>query len=96
MNVDQQDHGDTTPEPMPRTEWEAHVARVTTEMREYTKKFVTPISRATDDKHGEPHGTGNYIELHAQKFLITNEHVARAIERHSLRAPSLRRIRHDN
>lgn len=53
-------------------------------MKEFTKKFVTPISKAIDHDHGEPWGTGNYVELNKQPALLTNEHVAVACRDHSL------------
>jgi hypothetical protein len=71
-------------QPMPKEEWDRHATRVTNEMKEFTKKFVTPISRAIDHDHGEPWGTGNYIELNKRPGLLTNEHVAVALKSNSL------------
>jgi hypothetical protein len=75
------------PTPAQRKQWEGLVAQVDQRMQEFTKPFVTPISRVvreTDGEHGELVGTGNYIELLSGKYLLTNEHVARAMERNSL------------
>jgi hypothetical protein len=41
-------------QPIPKEEWNKYVARVTNEMKEFTRKFVTPISKAIDHDHGEP------------------------------------------
>jgi hypothetical protein len=56
-------------------------------MKEYTRPFVTPVSRVVTDAegdYGELHGTGNYVQLSGRKYLLTNEHVAEAVERNSL------------
>jgi hypothetical protein len=56
-------------------------------MKAFTKPFVTPISRVIRDatgEHGELVGSGNYIEMHAEKYLLTNEHVARVMAQNSL------------
>ncbi|MBX3534571.1 MAG: hypothetical protein KF826_09485 [Xanthobacteraceae bacterium] len=70
--------------PMPKPEWDAHVKKVTEAMQNYTKKFVTPVSQVIEHDYGKLFGTGNYIELHGQHYLLTNEHVARGLERASL------------
>jgi hypothetical protein len=67
-----------------KPEWDAHLARVVKEMQEYTRKFVTPISRALDHDYGEHLATGNYVEIFGQKYLLTNAHVAEALRQHSL------------
>lgn len=76
--------GDPEGVPLPKAEWNAHVAQVTTAMQEYTKKFVTPISLAIEYDYGELLGTGNYVDLRGQKHLLTNEHVAKGVLLHSL------------
>lgn len=73
--------------PAQREHWNRLVAQVDEQMKEYTKPLVTPLSRALQDEHGEYgelHGTGNYIELLGQKHLLTNEHVAKELEQHSI------------
>jgi hypothetical protein len=75
------------PTPAQRKHWEGLAAQVNGLMKAYTKPFVTPISRVLrdeQDEHGQLVGTGNYIELLSEKHLLTNEHVARALEQHSL------------
>ena len=71
-------------QPIPKEEWDKDVARVTNEMKEFTKKSVTPISKAIDHDYGEPWGTGNYVEVNKQPALLTNEHVAAARKDYSL------------
>jgi hypothetical protein len=73
--------------PEQRDAWIKKVARVDDAMKEYTKPFVTPISRVMRDEkgeYGELHGTGNYVQFSGRKYLLTNEHVAEAVERNSL------------
>lgn len=73
--------------PEHRAAWENYVAVVDQAMKEYTKPFVTPISRVlkdADGEYGELHGTGNYVQFSGRKYLVTNEHVAEAMERSSL------------
>ena len=50
-----------------------------TRMIEYTKPFLTPISKSLSKSEGEHLGTGAYIELDDTNYLITNEHVAKYI-----------------
>lgn len=72
------------PSPIPKEEWDSYVAHVTQEMKEFTKPFVTPISKTIDNATGEAWGTGNYITLGQSPYLLTNEHVAEALKTHSL------------
>ena len=83
------DPGEEQPDvtPAQREEWERQVERVDHEMREYTKPFVTPISRVLKDETGEYgrlEGTGSYIQLSGRRFLLTNEHVVAALVGNSL------------
>ena len=72
------------PRPIPKEEWDSYVACVTQEMKEFTKPFVTPISKTIDKVTGEAWGTGNYIKLGQAPYLLTNEHVAEALKTHAL------------
>jgi hypothetical protein len=83
------DPGEHQPDvtPAQREEWERQVARVDAAMREYTKPFVTPISRVLNDEkgeHGKLEGTGTYVQFSGRRFLLTNEHVAEALGKHPL------------
>jgi len=46
--------------------------------------FVTPISGALVDGTAIHVGTGGYVEWHRNRLLLTNEHVAREVKKHSL------------
>jgi hypothetical protein len=75
------------PTPAQRKHWEDLAAQVNLRMQDFTKPFVTPISRVildADGEHGELEGTGNYVEMLAGKYLLTNEHVARKMAQGSL------------
>jgi hypothetical protein len=61
-----------------------YLARVTNEMKEFTKPFVTPLSKVIDHNYGELWGTGNYVELVEKANLLTNEHIARVLGDHSI------------
>jgi hypothetical protein len=76
--------GENEPAHIPKEQWDSCVARVTQEMKEFTKTFATPISKVIGHDYGEAWGTGNYIELRQQCYLLTNEHVARVLTENSL------------
>lgn len=46
--------------------------------------FLTPISGALGDGTALHVGTGGYVEWGRKRFLLTNEHVAREVAKHSL------------
>jgi hypothetical protein len=45
-------------------------------MLEFVKRFVTPLSLSHAHGRGQAHGTGNYVQLLGQTFILTNQHVA--------------------
>jgi len=49
---------------------------LTTAMMAHLKQYRTPIFVDHGD-HGEPWGSGSFIELDGRKYILTNEHVAR-------------------
>jgi len=61
-----------------------HLAAISNLMKFQMQNFVTPISGALVDKTAKHVGTGGYVEWNKTRFLLTNEHVARAINKHSL------------
>ncbi len=61
-----------------------HLAMVANLMSHQMQSFVTPISGAISDRTATHVGTGGYIDWHRQRLLLTNEHVARDINEHSL------------
>ena len=65
-------------------EWNTICSEVSVQMIEHIKQFVTPISRVISDTEGEHLGTGSYFEINGDKYLITNEHVAKYLSGNSL------------
>jgi hypothetical protein len=61
-------------------EWNEICKEVSVSMADHVKSYVTPISRVISDIKGEHLGSGSYFELDGEKFLITNEHVAKHLE----------------
>ena len=53
-------------------------------MRAHVRPFVTPISKVLAHDHGEQLGTGSYIDIRGSRYLLTNEHVARELQQHSI------------
>jgi hypothetical protein len=71
-------------EPVPQSkllfskeEWEAAMPTLTAAMTEYLKQYRTPVFVDYGD-YGEAWGSGAFIELDGRKYVLTNEHVARA------------------
>lgn len=71
QNLSESDH-----QPMSREEWKTRVADVTNQMREFTKKYVAPISEVLSDTEGQLLGTGNYVGFGDRRYILSNEHVA--------------------
>jgi hypothetical protein len=53
-------------------------------MRDYTFPYVASISRETEPNVGEHLGSGLYLAIGREIYLLTNEHVARKINSNSL------------
>jgi len=64
--------------------WNSICFDVNEEMAAHVGPFLTPVSRVLADDHGEHLGTGSYVETGDKRFLLTCEHVARAMEQHSI------------
>jgi hypothetical protein len=58
--------------------------KVTNQMREYTFPYIASISREAGPNVGEHLGSGLYLAIRQETYLLTNEHVAREINRNSL------------
>jgi hypothetical protein len=69
---------------MTRQEWNNICYEVSKKMCEHIKNFVTPISRVLSDTDGEHLGSGSYFHFKGNKYLITNEHVARHLSNNPL------------
>jgi hypothetical protein len=66
-----------------KEEWEAALPTLTAEMTTYLKQYRTPLFIDHGD-YGEEWGSGAFIELDGRKYILTNEHVARARDSKSL------------
>lgn len=64
--------------------WHALCIEVVTAMRAHVLPFATPISRVISDDYGKLEGTGSYLEYGGGRYLVTNEHVARAFQTNRL------------
>jgi hypothetical protein len=60
------------------------LAAVSNLMSLQMQPFVTPISGALADGTATHVGTGGYVKWRLQRLLLTNEHVAREVHKHSL------------
>jgi hypothetical protein len=58
-------------------EWPAVQKKVVAAMTAYLRDYRAPIFEDLGD-HGEGWGSGSYIQVGGQIFILTNEHVARA------------------
>ena len=58
-------------------EWNQAIPEVVRAMTEYVRPFGTPVSKHHGD-HGEPWGSGSYLQLGDRFFILTNQHVAAA------------------
>ena len=65
-------------------EWPQITSETVTQMSRHVERFTTPISRVVADDEGEHWGSGSYCEFLGQRFLLTNEHVARELQTQSL------------
>lgn len=69
---------------MERKDFERMALRVNDKMREHAFPFVAAVSRETGPAEGEHLGSGLYLRLYGQTYLLTNAHVARHIQNGSL------------
>ncbi|TXN01984.1 hypothetical protein FV242_16555 [Methylobacterium sp. WL64] len=60
--------------PQNEAEWKQAATDVTRSMRDFTKPFVTPLSKVLSPEEGELLGTGGYITALGKIMLITNDH----------------------
>ena len=60
---------------MTSAEWSERCASVKDAMRDWAKRFVTPISMSTERGHGVSWGTGTYLDISGKHLLLTNNHV---------------------
>ncbi len=60
---------------MTTEEWSERCASVKDAMREWAKRFATPISLSEEYGHGVSWGTGTYLDISGKHVLLTNNHV---------------------
>jgi len=53
--------------------------KVSDQMRVYVYPYIASISRELEPNVGEHLGSGLYLDLRGEAYILTNEHVARAI-----------------
>jgi len=58
--------------------------KVSDRMRGYAYPYIASISRELEPNVGEHLGSGLYLDLRGETYILTNEHVARAINETSL------------
>lgn len=69
---------------MTESEWNNLATNTVGQMRDFARPFVTPIGRMLSDDEGQHEGTGNFIEVSGERFILSNEHVAAALTQHRL------------
>jgi hypothetical protein len=69
---------------MNEEEWNRMCLTVTENMSDYIKPYITPISRVIEVDYGTHEGSGSFISSSNETFIVTNEHVAKALKENSL------------
>ena len=69
--------------PWTKEEWDKLAPEVARAMHEYIEPFCVPISMVKGD-YGEGWGSGCYLRLGGRTCIVTNEHIARAVQRQPL------------
>lgn len=64
-----------------REEFETIALKVTDRMREYIYPYIASISTEIERNVGDHLGTGLYLRIRNETYLLTNEHVARSIRK---------------
>lgn len=65
-------------------EWNDLCSGVNKQMGEHVKRHVTPISKVLSNEFGEQLGSGSYVQIHGDTYLVTNEHVGRIMKTNSV------------
>ena len=65
---------------MSQTEWDDLCAATAAAMGDHIQQFMTPISRILHEAEGQLEGTGSYLAIDDEAYLLTNEHVATTIK----------------
>ena len=64
--------------------WEQICVDTAIQMTDHIKPFTTPISRVLSENDGEHLGSGSYFEIEGERYIITNEHIAKHLINNSL------------
>ncbi|EEF8158874.1 hypothetical protein R3C64_000711 [Salmonella enterica] len=64
--------------------WEKICGDTVNTMIQHVAPYLTPISYEESPDYGRHYGSGSYFETEGEKFLITNEHVARKVKEATL------------
>jgi len=67
-----------------REQFDQMCFKVSDEMRGHVYPYIASISRELEPNVGEHLGSGLYLDLRGEAYILTNEHVARAISGKSL------------
>jgi hypothetical protein len=67
-----------------REQFDQLAFKITDQMREHTFPYIASISREMEPKVGEHLGSGLYLALGKETYLLTNQHVACKIKQNSL------------
>ncbi len=62
-------------EVMSRDDWDVLCAQVTEEMTSHVKRFAVPLTMSEEHGSGVAWGSGTYISLGRDTWILTAEHV---------------------
>ncbi|XHC26751.1 MAG: DUF2934 domain-containing protein [Phycisphaerales bacterium] len=65
-------------------QWALATQAVCQAMAQHTQPFTAAIHRVVSHEYGEPCGTGSYLRLLGNVYLLTNDHVARYVQQGGL------------
>lgn len=69
---------------MNRVQWDTYGESVTEQMRRHTQPFVASVFLVHSLDEGSLLASGTYLQLANKRYLLTNHHVAKALETHPL------------
>lgn len=64
---------------MSEQEWKEILDETLELMKEHVEPFITPIWKYKDEEDILLHGSGSYLEFQGERFIVSNEHVAKPI-----------------
>jgi hypothetical protein len=69
---------------MNHAQWDAYGESVTEKMRQHAQPFLASVFAVHSFDEGSLLASGNYLQLANKPYLLTNQHVAKALETHPL------------